>query len=133
MPLLLFLLLVAQGNDVLQYVWGKLVGRRSLASALSPSKTIEGFVGGVVSSTALGASLWRLTSLSVVEAAVAALAIALAGTAGGLILSAVKRDKGLKDWSQFVPGHGGVLDRLDSLCFSAPLFFNLMQMHLRHI
>jgi len=123
--LIIFVILIAQANDVLQYVWGKLLGSHKIAPVLSPSKTVEGFLGGAVCSTALGASLWWLTPFTVLQSAAMALVIALAGFVGGLVLSAIKRDRGLKDWSQFVPGHGGLLDRLDSLCFSAPLFFHL--------
>jgi phosphatidate cytidylyltransferase len=126
LPLLVvFLILVAQANDVLQYVWGKLVGKHKIAPGLSPSKTIEGFLGGAASATALGAGLWWMTPFSVIQAGAMAFAITLAGFLGGLVLSAVKRDRGIKDWSQLIPGHGGMLDRVDSICFSAPLFFHL--------
>ena len=127
MLLVVFLITVAQGSDVLQYLWGKLFGRHSLAPTISPSKTVEGLVGGLASATVLGACLWWLTPFSIPQAAAFALMIALTGFLGGLVLSAVKRDRGLKDWSQLVSGHGGVLDRLDSVCFSAPLFFHLVR------
>jgi phosphatidate cytidylyltransferase len=121
--LLVFLLLVTQSSDVLQYVWGKLAGRRPLAPAVSPSKTVEGAVGGVLSATALGTGLAWMTPFTPPQAALVSLAITLLGLLGGLVLSAVKRDRGIKDWGTLVPGHGGVLDRLDSLCFSAPVFY----------
>jgi phosphatidate cytidylyltransferase len=126
LPLLVvFLILVAQASDVLQYVWGKLIGKHKIAPALSPSKTLEGLIGGAASATALGASLWWMTPFSAVQAGAMAFAITLAGFLGGLVLSAVKRDRGIKDWSRLIPGHGGMLDRVDSICFSAPVFFHL--------
>ena len=127
MLLVVFLITVAQGSDVLQYLWGKLLGRHPLAPSISPSKTVEGLAGGLASATVLGACLWWLTPFSIPQAAAFAFVIALTGFLGGLVLSAVKRDRGLKDWSQLVSGHGGVLDRLDSVCFSAPLFFHLVR------
>ncbi len=123
--LMVFLILVAQVSDVMQYVWGKLAGRHKIAPEISPSKTVEGLIGGVASATALGAGLWWMTPFTVVQAGVMAFLIALAGFLGGLVMSAIKRDRGVKDWSQFIPGHGGMLDRVDSLCFSAPVFFHL--------
>lgn len=125
--LLIFLILVVQSSDVLQYVWGKLCGRHLIAPQLSPSKTVEGFVGGVLSATALGAALWWITPFSIGAAAVISLAITLMGFLGGLVMSAIKRDRGVKDWGTLIEGHGGVLDRLDSVCFSAPVFFHIVR------
>lgn len=121
--LLMFLLLVSQLGDVFQYVWGKLFGRHALAPRISPSKTVEGLVGGVLSASALGAGLAWMTPFTPVQAAGLALGISLLGVAGGLVLSAEKRWRGIKDWGTLVPGHGGVLDRLDSVCLSAPGFY----------
>lgn len=123
--LLIFLILVVQASDVLQYVWGKLTGRRKIAAALSPSKTVEGFVGGVLSASALGAALWWITPFSPLQAFLVALITTLMGFLGGLVMSAIKRDRGIKDWGQMIEGHGGMLDRLDSICFSAPVFFHI--------
>lgn len=123
--LVVFLILVVQSSDVLQYVWGKLLGRHKIAPNVSPSKTVEGFVGGIASATALGAALWWITPFTPLAAAGMALAITLMGFAGGLVMSAIKRDRGVKDWGQMIEGHGGMLDRLDSVCFSAPVFFHL--------
>jgi len=114
-----------QGSDVLQYAWGKLLGRHKIAPSLSPSKTWEGFLGGMVSATLIGAGLYWITPFSVPQAAFMALIIALLGFAGGLVMSAIKRDKGVKDWGHLIPGHGGFIDRLDSVVFSAPIFFHL--------
>lgn len=125
--LLLFLLIVVQGSDVLQYIWGKTLGRHPIAPTVSPNKTWEGFIGGVLSATALGAALWWLTPFSPWVAAIFALVSCVMGFAGGLVMSAIKRDRGIKDFGALIPGHGGIMDRLDSLCFAAPVFFHLVR------
>jgi phosphatidate cytidylyltransferase len=123
--LMFFLVLVVELSDVLQFVWGKTVGRRPLAPAISPNKTWEGLVGGLACSTALGAATWWATPFSPAVAALMALVATTMGFAGGLIMSAIKRDRGVKDYGALIGGHGGVLDRIDSLCFAAPVFFHL--------
>jgi phosphatidate cytidylyltransferase len=125
--LLLFFVLVVQLSDVLQYVWGKLAGKRKIAPTLSPNKTVEGFVGGVLSATAIGAALWWATPFTPWVAAGLALLITLLGFFGGLVMSAVKRDRGVKDYGTLIEGHGGVMDRIDSLCFAAPVFFHIVR------
>jgi len=125
--LIAFLVLVVQSSDVLQYVWGKLAGRHRIAPLLSPSKTVEGFVGGVASATLLGACLWWITPFSPWQAALVALLINLMGFCGGLVMSAIKRDRGVKDWGWMIEGHGGVLDRLDSVIFAAPIYFHMIR------
>ena len=123
--LIVFLVLVVQSSDVLQYVWGKLFGKHKVAPEVSPSKTVEGLVGGVLSATALGAILWWITPFSPWQAALMAFAICVMGFFGGLVMSAIKRDRGVKDWGHMIEGHGGMLDRLDSVVFAAPIFFHL--------
>jgi phosphatidate cytidylyltransferase len=123
--LMFFLVLVVQVSDVLQYVWGKSVGRRPIAPSLSPGKTWEGFIGGIVCATALGMLVWWATPFSPAVAAGMALVLTAMGFAGGLIMSGIKRDRGVKDYGALIHGHGGVLDRIDSLCFAAPVFFHL--------
>ncbi|HEV7734872.1 MAG TPA: phosphatidate cytidylyltransferase [Candidatus Binatia bacterium] len=123
--LLFFLVLVVQVSDVLQYVWGKTLGRTPIAPKVSPSKTWEGFVGGVASATLIGGLLWWVTPFTPLQAAGMSLAITLMGFAGGLTMSAVKRDRGVKDFGTMIEGHGGIMDRIDSICFSAPVFFHL--------
>lgn len=123
--LLLFLVIVVQLSDVFQYVWGKLLGKRKIAPAISPNKTWEGFMGGVATSVVVGTGLWWLTPFSRIQALFMSLAISLMGFAGGLTMSAIKRDRGVKDFGNAIEGHGGILDRMDSICFSAPLFFHL--------
>lgn len=123
--LIAFLVVVVQLSDVLQYVWGKLIGKRKIAPNLSPSKTVEGFVGGSLSATAIGAALWWMTPFSIPQAALMAFLITIMGFFGGLVMSAIKRDRGVKDWGHAIAGHGGFIDRLDSVVYSAPIFFHL--------
>lgn len=125
--LLLYLVLVVQLSDVLQYVWGKTTGKRAIAPTISPNKTVEGFVGGVASASLVGMALSFATPFNLFEAWLMALLIAFAGFAGGLTMSAIKRDAGIKDYGTLIEGHGGVLDRIDSICFSAPLFFHVVR------
>jgi phosphatidate cytidylyltransferase len=122
-----FLVIVVQGSDVLQYVWGKLFGRRKVAPVLSPSKTWEGLIGGVVSATLLGAALHGITPFTPLQAAGMALLICVMGFFGGLVMSAIKRDRGVKDWGSMIEGHGGMLDRTDSVIFAAPVFFHAVR------
>jgi phosphatidate cytidylyltransferase len=123
--LVLYLLLVVQGSDVLQYVCGKLFGRTKLAPEVSPSKTVEGLVGGGLAATALGVALTPITPFTWGQSLGMAAAIVVMGFLGGLTLSAVKRSLGAKDWGVMIEGHGGMLDRLDSVSFAAPIFFHL--------
>jgi phosphatidate cytidylyltransferase len=125
--LIVFLILVVQSSDVLQYVWGKLLGKHPIAPNLSPSKTLEGFIGGVGSATLLGTALYWITPFTPGEAFLISLVITLMGFFGGLVLSAIKRDQGVKDWGTLIEGHGGMLDRMDSICFSAPVFFHIVR------
>lgn len=125
--LLVFLLLVVQSSDVLQYLWGKLAGRHAIAPRLSPAKTVEGTVGGIVSASTLGAGLASITPFTVPEAALISLLLTVLGFLGGLAMSAIKRSRGIKDWSRLIPGHGGMLDRVDSLCLSAPVFYAVLR------
>ncbi|MCW7537530.1 phosphatidate cytidylyltransferase [Aquabacterium sp. A7-Y] len=127
LALVAYLIVVVQGSDVLQYVWGKLAGRRKIAPELSPSKTVEGFVGGVASATLLGAALYRVTPFTPWQSAGVALTLCLMGFLGGLVMSAIKRDRGVKDWGTLIEGHGGMLDRLDSVVFAAPVFFHVVR------
>ena len=123
--LIAWLIFVVQLSDVLQYVWGKLIGRHKIAPSLSPSKTWEGFLGGTLSASLVGTSLWWMTPFALTEAAGLCLVITLMGFFGGLVMSAIKRDKGVKDWGHLIAGHGGFIDRLDSVIFAAPIFFHL--------
>lgn len=125
--LVLFLVFLTQINDVAQYCWGKLLGRRKIVPTVSPNKTWEGFVGGVLTTSLLawpagkmlaGMPLWALLFSGAL--------ISTAGFVGDVTISALKRDIGVKDSGDILPGHGGILDRLDSLTYSAPLFFHFV-------
>ncbi len=127
LALLVYLLLVVQISDVLQYVFGKLFGKHKLAPRVSPSKTVEGLLGGGLAATAVGAGLWWITPFTPLQSAGMAALIVLCGFLGGLALSAVKRSLGAKDWGNLIEGHGGMLDRMDSVCFAAPVFFHVVR------
>jgi len=125
--LLLCLLVVVQLSDVLQYTFGKTLGRRRIAPQVSPNKTWEGTIGCIAAATLVGVLLWWVTPFGPLSAAGIALLINLAGFAGGLCMSAIKRDRGVKDFGTLIEGHGGIMDRIDSLCFAAPVFFHLVR------
>jgi len=125
--LLLFLLVVAQLSDVFQYVWGKILGKLKIAPHVSPNKTVEGLIGGGLTAAAIGTSLYWATPFAPWQAALLSLLIVLMGFAGGLVMSAIKRDRGVKDYGSVIIGHGGVMDRIDSLCFAAPIFFHTVR------
>lgn len=123
--LLLFLVILTQFNDVAQYVWGKTLGRRKIMPSVSPGKTWAGFLGGIATTTVAAHFLAPyLTPLTGWHQAAAGTLIAFSGFIGDVTISAIKRDLGVKDASSFIPGHGGILDRIDSLTFSAPVFFH---------
>ncbi|MDH3968457.1 MAG: phosphatidate cytidylyltransferase [Rhodospirillales bacterium] len=123
--LLLFLVVATEANDVFQYLWGRGLGRHKVIPSVSPNKTWEGLIGGVSTTILLAAllSVW-LTPFSWPYALAAGLIIGLGGFCGDVTISAVKRDLGVKDSGSLLPGHGGILDRVDSLAFTAPLFFH---------
>jgi phosphatidate cytidylyltransferase len=123
--LVLYLVVLTQLNDVLQFIWGKLLGRRRIAPTVSPRKTWAGFLGGAATTVLLATLVGPfLTPMNHGQAVVAGFIIGVGGFAGDLCLSAMKRDLHVKDSGFFLPGHGGVLDRLDSLTYTAPLFFH---------
>ncbi|WP_111640682.1 phosphatidate cytidylyltransferase [Marinimicrobium alkaliphilum] len=124
--LLLYLLLVVQISDVLQYVCGKLWGKHKIAPVVSPSKTVEGLVFGGALAVGVGTAMWWITPFAPAYAAAISLVIVIMGFLGGLVMSAVKRSLGAKDWGSMISGHGGMMDRLDSVCFAAPVFFHLV-------
>jgi phosphatidate cytidylyltransferase len=123
--LVLYLLLVVQLSDVLQYVFGKLFGKTKLAPVVSPSKTVEGLVGGGLATTAVGGAMWWITPFTWQQSLAISFVVVAMGVLGGLTLSAVKRSLGAKDWGVMIEGHGGMLDRLDSVSFAAPVFFHI--------
>lgn len=127
--LLFYFILVVQLGDLFQYAWGRLLGRRVIAPEINASRTWEGFCGGVVSTTLVGALLCWVTPFRIWEAACMAMITAVMGFAGGMTMSAIKRDRGVRDTGTLVQGHAGLLDRIDSICFSAPVFFHLTRFY----
>jgi phosphatidate cytidylyltransferase len=126
--LVLYLVVLTQLNDVAQYVWGKTLGRNKVVPTVSPNKTVEGLVGGLLTTTALSMLLAPiLTPLTVADSVAAGLMIGAGGFLGDITIGAVKRDIGVKDAGTMLPGHGGVLDRINSLTYTAPLFFHFLR------
>ena len=123
--LLFYFVLLVQLNDVFQYGWGKLVGKHMIAPKVNSNRTWEGFCGGVASTTIVGVLLCKVTPFGIWGSAFMAMIVAVMGCAGGIVMSAIKRDRGVEDYGTLVQGHHGLLDRIDSLCFSAPVFFHL--------
>ncbi len=124
--MLLFLVFLVELSDVLQYVWGKTLGRHKIIPAVSPNKTWEGFLGGVGCTVAASLLIRFLTPFSVQACLAIALLVTVSGFFGGAVMSAIKRDFGVKDFGALIPGHGGMLDRVDALCYAAPLFFHVV-------
>ncbi len=131
--LLFFFVLIVQVSDVFQYGCGKLFGRRVIAPAISPGKTWEGLIGGAARTMLLGTALHWATPFNPWEAAGMSLVIVVMGFGGGMTMSAIKRDRGVRDYGTLVEGHGGVLDRIDSICFAAPVFFHLTRYYFTDI
>jgi len=122
---LFFFVLIVQLNDVFQYMWGQLLGKHVVAPQINASRTWEGLIGGVLSTMLVGMLLSWATPFGLYWAGPIAGAVALAGFAGSMTMSGIKRDRGVKDYGTLVSGHAGVLDRIDSLCFAAPVFFHI--------
>jgi len=125
--MLLYLIFLTQFNDISQYFWGKLLGRHRVTPLVSPNKTYEGLLGGVITTLLLAFPLAQvLTPLTRIEAVIAGLIIGIGGFIGDINISAIKRDLGIRESGKLLPGHGGVLDRVDSLICTAPLFFHFV-------
>ena len=123
--LLFFLIFLTQFNDVAQYVWGKLFGKHKILPVVSPKKTWEGLIGGIITTSGVAVLIAPyLTPFPMFYALVGGLIISAFGFIGDVCISAVKRDIGVKDFGSLIPGHGGIMDRIDSLTFTAPLFFH---------
>jgi phosphatidate cytidylyltransferase len=123
--LLFYFILVSQLGDVFTYLWSKMLGQHPIAASINASRTWEGLIGGSLSTMLVGALLWWATPFQIWEAACMSLVVALMGFAGSMTMSAIKRDRGVRDYGTLVTGHAGVLDRIDSVCFAAPIFFHL--------
>jgi len=122
--LIAFLVMVVQFGDLLDFFFGRRIGRRKIAPGLSP-KTWEGLVCGVISAAVIGAMLSWITPFGVMGAAMMAGTASLVGMFGNIVVAAIKRDRGVKDWSHLIPGQGGFVDQLDSVIFAAPIFYQL--------
>lgn len=121
--LVLFLILATEINDVFQFTWGKLLGKRKICPEVSPKKTVEGFLGGVLSTTALSYALSGFIGVTEVRAMILGFLIATTGFFGDITFSVIKRDLNIKDFGNTIPGHGGLLDRVDSLALTSIVFF----------
>ena len=128
-PGLFLLMLTVMVSDTAQYYTGRLFGRRPLAPAISPKKTIEGAIGGFVFGTLLLAIAghWWLPAVPLGIRVVLGAAVVALGIAGDLFESMLKRSAGVKDSSTLIPGHGGVLDRIDALLFAAPIYYVVLK------
>jgi phosphatidate cytidylyltransferase len=123
--LLFFFVITTQLGDAVQFGFGRMWGKHVIAPAISPNRTWEGMLGGIAINSLLGAALSWATPFNPWQAGAMAAVTTLTGFAGGMTMSAIKRDRGVKDYGTLVEGHGGVLDRIDSLCFAAPVFYHL--------
>ena len=131
----LYLIVLTETNDIAQAIIGRSIGRTKIAPITSPNKSLEGLVGGITVTTILAVLLapWLTSymqkswSAGTILAAVSGLLIATSGFLGDLNKSGIKRDAGIKDSGTILPGQGGIMDRVDSLTFSAPVFFHLVQ------
>ncbi|HUP55996.1 MAG TPA: phosphatidate cytidylyltransferase [Bdellovibrionota bacterium] len=121
-----YYLFLTQFNDVLQFLWGSLLGRHRISPEISPKKTWEGFLGGLATTIALAYGLRFLTPFSETQSLIVGALLAITGFVGDLVLSAFKRSLGLKDMGSVIPGHGGLLDRIDSVTLSSITYFYLI-------
>lgn len=122
------LFVLVEGNDAFAYLWGTLLGRHKLIPRLSPNKTVEGMFGAIMSVVALAFALrFLVPEISALHLAVIAFALSIFGMCGDLTISFIKRDLQIKDMGSLIPGHGGLLDRFDSIIFTAPLFFHFIR------
>jgi phosphatidate cytidylyltransferase len=123
-----FLMLLVESNDAFAYIWGKLFGRHRLTPKISPNKTVEGAIGGIVSVVILALCLRYLLPFALIPHVVAiALLISVFGMVGDLTISFIKRDLKIKDTGDLIPGHGGLLDRFDSLIYTVPIYFHFFR------
>jgi len=122
--LLFFFVTIALFSEAMQFLWSRLYGQHVIAPSINTARTWEGLIGGTVSAALAGAVLsWATPYGEVWEAALMSMVIAVMGFAGAMTMSAIKRDRGVRDYGTLVEGHGGVLDRIDAICFAAPVFY----------
>ena len=122
--LIAFLVLVVQFGDLLEYYFGRRIGRTKIAPGLSP-KTWEGLVCGVTCAALIGGLLHWITPFGLMGSMAMGGTASLVGMFGNIVFAAIRRDKGVKDWSHLIPGQGGIMDQLDSVAFAAPIFYHL--------
>jgi phosphatidate cytidylyltransferase len=123
--MIFFLIVITQLNDVSQFIAGKLFGKRKISPLISPNKTWAGLIGGIIGSVGFGLLFKGLLPHSTAQVVLLSVLIATTGFFGDLNISAIKRDLKIKDMGDLIPGHGGILDRMDSLIFSNLVFFYL--------
>jgi phosphatidate cytidylyltransferase len=123
--LLFYFVVISQISDVFQWVWSRICRPNVVAKDVSSSRTWDGLAFGALSTGIVGAMLYSVTPFTPWEAALMSIVVAFLGFAGGMTMSAIKRDRGVHDYGTLVMGHAGVLDRIDTLCFSAPIFYHL--------
>lgn len=132
--LALFLIMLTELNDVAQFCWGKMLGRHKIIPRVSPNKTWEGFLGGMATTVLLSRFLSPLlTPLTPMDSLLVGFLISAGGFVGDVVVSAIKRDIGVKDSGSLIPGHGGILDRIDSLTYTAPIFFHFVHYFYYHV
>jgi phosphatidate cytidylyltransferase len=127
--LLFFFVLIVQTGDVFQYLWSHIPRRHVVAPTINSSRTWEGVLGGAATNAIFATSLWVVTPFPEWwQAAVGGFLVSIMGFAGNLTMSAIKRDRGVDDFGKLIEGHNGVLDRIDSMCFAAPVFYHFVRL-----
>jgi len=128
MAYVFFLIVLVEANDACAYLWGSLLGKNKLIPRLSPNKTVEGMIGSILSTIGIAFLMRPLVPhISTVHLVVLAFCMSVFGMCGDLTISFIKRDLKIKDMGTLIPGHGGLLDRFDSIIFTAPLFFHFVR------
>lgn len=125
--LIAWMVIVVQGADAAHFIVPRLAGRTRIAPRIEQSRSWEGLLGALGAGAVLGTSLGWITPFAPWQAALIALSVALVGYGGGMVMAAIKRDRGVSDWGHLLPGQGGFIDRLDSVVFAAPVFFHLVR------
>lgn len=127
--LLFFFILLSLMSEALQFVWGRLYGRHVVAPEINASRTWEGLIGGTASTALVGMALaWATPYEHLWQVALVSMLTAVMSYGGAMTMSAIKRDRGVRDYGTLVQGHGGLLDRIDSICFAAPVFYQVTRL-----
>lgn len=127
MLLIFFFVLVVQGSELMQYVFGHFFGRTKINKSIERSRTWEGVIGGVASGVLIAALLSWAMPFGTLGALGLGLVLSAFGFFGSTVMRAIKRDRGVREWGDVIPGQGGFIDRLDSVLFAAPVFFHLVR------